>query len=169
MKTNKVPRIIKINEVDDFVISCVFNNGEYRIIDFRNLFKKWSGEDIDQLKEAEVFQKVILENGTLTWPEIRKKITLKSGRTFDVAYDLSPSVLFEESEINEEEEARLNVGPMLKKARKEAGLTQDELAAKIGTTKHYLSRIENNKSDIEVRTLRRIVEVGLGKRLAIID
>lgn len=169
MKTNKLPRIIKINSVDGFVVSCVFNNGEYRIIDFNKLFDKWRGEDIDQLKNPASFHLVTLENGTLTWPEVRKKITLKSGKTFDVAYDLSPIVLYEESERNEEAEARLNIGPMLKKARKAAGLTQDELAAKIGTTKHYLSRIENNKSDIEVKTLRRIVEVGLGKRLAIID
>ncbi|MBK6902797.1 MAG: helix-turn-helix transcriptional regulator [Saprospirales bacterium] len=55
------------------------------------------------------------------------------------------------------------IGLMIKQARKEAGLTQEELARKSGTSKHYISRIENNKSDIELLTLIKIVEAGLGK------
>ncbi|MEM9526421.1 MAG: helix-turn-helix transcriptional regulator [Bacteroidota bacterium] len=166
---NKLPRIIKIYGVDNFVIKCVFNNGEYRFVDFNHLFEKWKGDDMEVLKDEEVFLGVELENGTLTWPNVRREMTLKSGKTFNVVYDISPAVLFEESELDVEVEEMLNIGLMLKRARKEAGLTQDQLANKIGTTKHYLSRIENNKSDIEVRTLRRIVEVGLNKRLAIVD
>jgi len=169
MKMSKPLRIIQLNKVEGFVVFCVFNTGEYRIIDFNLLFKKRKGKDVDQLKDIDTFQKVVLENGTLTWPVIRKKIVLKSGRTFDVPYDLSPAVLYEESYADEKTEAHLNIGLMLKKARKAAGLTQEEVANTTGTTKHYLSRIENNKSDIEVRTLRRIVEVGLGKRLVIVD
>lgn len=55
---------------------------------------------------------------------------------------------------------------MIKQARKELGLTQQELAEKSGTSKHYISRIENEKSGIELMTLKKIVE-GLGKRLQI--
>ena len=36
-----------------------------------------------------------------------------------------------------------------------------------GTTRYYISRIENERSDIEVATLRKIVEIGLGKHLEI--
>jgi transcriptional regulator with XRE-family HTH domain len=46
-----------------------------------------------------------------------------------------------------------------------SGLTQQELALKSGTTRNYISRIENDRSDIEIATLRRIVETGLGKHL----
>ncbi len=46
-------------------------------------------------------------------------------------------------------------------------MTQSELALKSGTSKHYISRLENNKSDIELLTLKKIVEAGLGKKLVI--
>ncbi|PHN07237.1 hypothetical protein CRP01_07890 [Flavilitoribacter nigricans DSM 23189 = NBRC 102662] len=56
---------------------------------------------------------------------------------------------------------------MIKQARKEEGLTQQELAERSGTSKHYISRIENNKSDIEMLTLKKIVEAGLGRKLRV--
>jgi transcriptional regulator with XRE-family HTH domain len=54
------------------------------------------------------------------------------------------------------------IGDLLKEARKKANITQTELALKVGTTKHYTSRIENGHSDIQVGTLVRIVELGFG-------
>ncbi len=51
----------------------------------------------------------------------------------------------------------------LKEERLKAGLTQEQLAAKIGTKKTYISRIENGKADVQLSTLFRIFE-GLGKR-----
>ena len=48
----------------------------------------------------------------------------------------------------------------------EAGLTQEQLAAKIGTKKTYISRIENGKADVQLSTLFRIFE-GLGKRVSL--
>ncbi|WP_410518121.1 helix-turn-helix domain-containing protein [Bacteroides stercorirosoris] len=47
-----------------------------------------------------------------------------------------------------------------------AGLTQEQLAAKIGTKKTYISRIENGKADVQLSTLFRIFE-GLGKRVSL--
>lgn len=40
-------------------------------------------------------------------------------------------------------------------------MTQEELALKVGTTKNYISRIENNASDIRLSTLMRIIRDGL--------
>lgn len=57
------------------------------------------------------------------------------------------------------------VGAMVKDARKEADLTQEELAEKTGTKKSYISRLENGKIDIQISTLFKIFEEGLGKRL----
>jgi transcriptional regulator with XRE-family HTH domain len=59
------------------------------------------------------------------------------------------------------------LGVMLKEARKEAKLTQEELAIKTGTKKSYISRIETGKSDIQLSTFYRLIEVGLGKSLNI--
>jgi HTH-type transcriptional regulator / antitoxin HipB len=57
------------------------------------------------------------------------------------------------------------IGEILKDARKEANMTQEELASKTGTRKSFISRIENGHSDIQLSTLYRIVEIGFGKRV----
>ena len=54
----------------------------------------------------------------------------------------------------------------LKEERRRAGLTQQQLAERIGTKKTYISRLENGKADIQLSTLYRIFE-GLGKRVAL--
>lgn|SRR5688572_11689429 len=57
------------------------------------------------------------------------------------------------------------LGVMLQELRKEKGLTQEALAEKCGTTKNYISRIENDASDIRLSTLMRIIQEGLGAHL----
>ncbi|MFT6338309.1 MAG: HTH-type transcriptional regulator/antitoxin HipB [Gammaproteobacteria bacterium] len=61
----------------------------------------------------------------------------------------------------------LRLGAMLQEARKEAEMTQEQLAEKTGTKKSYISRIETGKSDIQLSTFYRLIEVGLGKSLNI--
>jgi transcriptional regulator with XRE-family HTH domain len=56
---------------------------------------------------------------------------------------------------------------MLQEARKEAKLTQENLAKRTGTKKSYISRIENGKSDIQLSTFYKLIEFGLGKSLNI--
>lgn len=57
------------------------------------------------------------------------------------------------------------IGVLIQEARKERKLTQQELADKVGTTKSYISRVENNASDIRLSTLMRIIREGLGGNL----
>jgi DNA-binding Xre family transcriptional regulator len=57
------------------------------------------------------------------------------------------------------------IGVLLHQARLEKGLTQEELAAKVGTTKSYISKIENNIKEVRLSTLQKIVELGLGGQL----
>ena len=59
------------------------------------------------------------------------------------------------------------LGVMLKEARTQAKITQEELADKTGTKKSYISRIERGKSDIQISTYHRLIEIGLGKNLNI--
>ncbi|WP_367277984.1 helix-turn-helix domain-containing protein [Flavobacterium sp.] len=54
---------------------------------------------------------------------------------------------------------------MIHEARIEKGLTQEELAIRSGTTKSYISRIENNVKEVRFSTLQKIVELGLGGKL----
>ena len=65
----------------------------------------------------------------------------------------------------EEEFENFKIGVLIQEARKQQNLTQEELAIKCGTTKNYISRIENNASDIRLSTLMRIIREGLGGHL----
>lgn len=57
------------------------------------------------------------------------------------------------------------IGFLVLQARLEKGLTQEELADKVGTTKSYISKIENNIKEVRFSTLKRIVELGLDGKL----
>lgn len=70
-----------------------------------------------------------------------------------------------ELEKYEEGFEAFKLGALLQGLRKEQGLTQEQLAVKCGTTKTYISRIENNASDIRLSTLMRIIHEGLGGHL----
>lgn len=54
------------------------------------------------------------------------------------------------------------IGALLHEARVKKGLTQEQLAEKVGTTKSYISKIENNIKEVRLSTLKKIVELGLG-------
>ncbi|MDO9613764.1 MAG: helix-turn-helix transcriptional regulator [Bacteroidota bacterium] len=72
------------------------------------------------------------------------------------------------SSTRDEYEAKANyfvISEMLKEARKEARITQKQLADRIGTKKSYISRLENGKADIQVSTLYKIFETGLGRKI----
>jgi ribosome-binding protein aMBF1 (putative translation factor) len=57
------------------------------------------------------------------------------------------------------------IGALIHEARLEKGLTQEELAEKCGTTKSYISRIENNIKEVRLSTLQKIIELGFGGHL----
>jgi DNA-binding XRE family transcriptional regulator len=57
------------------------------------------------------------------------------------------------------------LGALLLEARKEKGLTQAQLAEKAGTTKSYISKIENNVKEVRLSTLQKIIERGLDGQL----
>ena len=57
------------------------------------------------------------------------------------------------------------IGEIIREARKEAKMTQEQLAERTGTKKSFISRIENGRSDIQLSTLYKLMEIGLGKRV----
>lgn len=65
----------------------------------------------------------------------------------------------------QEEFETFKIGVLIQEARKKRKLTQQQLAERVGTTKNYISRIENNASDIRLSTLMRIIREGLGGNL----
>lgn len=56
-------------------------------------------------------------------------------------------------------------GVLIQEARLEKGLTQEQLAEKCGTNRAYISKVENNIKDVNLSTLQKIIEVGLGGHL----
>ena len=60
------------------------------------------------------------------------------------------------------------IGALIHDARLEKGLTQEELADKVGTTKSYISKIENNIKEVRISTLQKIIELGFGGRLQLL-
>ncbi len=162
----KIPRIIKIEKVNEFNIQCMFNNGESRLLDFKKIFTDWniSEDDIEyKLLDLKEFKKVELRNFTLSWPNAGLEIENENGEIEKYPYEIGPDILFNLStEINSE---KTQFGLLIKTARLNAGMTQEQLAMRSGTTRFYISRVENNKTDVELSTFRKIIEAGLGKSL----
>jgi len=70
-----------------------------------------------------------------------------------------------EREEWEQQFEAFRLGVLLEQARTKLGMTQEELADRCGTNKSYISRIENNSSDIRLSTLMKIIQQGLGGHL----
>ena len=94
--------------------------------------------------------------------------TIKDAKAFDELLDIkygNPGTpKRDEFEIKAK---ALVVGEMIKNARKEAHLTQEELARRTGTKKSYISRVENGKISIQVSTLFKIFEEGLIRKIGL--
>lgn len=57
------------------------------------------------------------------------------------------------------------IGSLIHDTRLELGMTQEQLAEKVGTTKSYISKIENDLKEARISTLQKIVELGFGGKL----
>jgi DNA-binding XRE family transcriptional regulator len=87
-------------------------------------------------------------------------------KTFEEHLDEQYGKVGTENRTNFEIKAKaFAIGEILREARKEANMTQEELARKTGTRKSFISRIENGHSDIQLSTLYRLVEIGFGKKV----
>ena len=92
----------------------------------------------------------------------------KGIKTFDKLIEIEHGKIGTDSRNKYEESAQMFiVSEMLKEARKEAKMTQEQLAEKAGTKKSYISRIENARGDIQLSTLIRIFEKGLNKKIGL--
>ncbi len=60
---------------------------------------------------------------------------------------------------------RVKIGALIQDTRLEMGMTQEQLAKKAGTTKSYISKIENDIKEARISTLQKIIELGFGGRL----
>jgi ribosome-binding protein aMBF1 (putative translation factor) len=59
------------------------------------------------------------------------------------------------------------IGELIREERRLASMTQEQLAEKTGTKKSFISRIENGHSDIQLSTLYKLLELGLGRKVSL--
>lgn len=96
-----------------------------------------------------------------------KKEAIMNAGTFEELIDAEyGAVGTPEREQFEAEANAFCLAATLKEERLKAGLTQEQLAERIGTKKTYISRLENGKADVQLGTLFRIFE-GLGRRVSL--
>ena len=100
---------------------------------------------------------------------MNKKEAIRNAKNFDEILDVQYGKIGTKKRDEFELKAQYFViSEILKEARREAELTQQQLAEKVGTKKSYISRLENGKCDIQLSTLYRIFEEGLGRKVSLI-
>lgn len=100
---------------------------------------------------------------------MNKKEAIRNAKNFDEILDVQYGKIGTKKRDEFELKAQYFViSEILKEARREAKMTQQQLAEKVGTKKSYISRLENGKCDIQLSTLYRIFEEGLGRKISLI-
>lgn len=167
----QVNRILKITNIHFPKISFITNSGKHKILDLKNHFKKLDFKKDDFgyeiIANRKLFNEVILLNNAFTWQDVIKEIPLPNGEIFKSYFQLDPILSIENSINDDSFSDKLNLGKQLKDLRKSQKLSQEELGERIGSNKQYISKLENNKTDPEFKTLRKIFEVGLNKNVFI--
>ena len=168
---SRILRILKINKIEFPRIDAVFSNGEHRLINIEKIFQqagiKESDFGFELVHNEDLFNSVELINGALSWRKITKKIRLPSGSVKNLSFDLDPVTVYNNSQLDPSRKDSYRVGQTIKKLRSKLKLSQDTLAQAIGSNKQYVSRIENDRSDIEFKTLNRIFEMGFDKKVCL--
>ncbi len=100
---------------------------------------------------------------------MKKNEAIRNSKSFDELLDIDYGKIGKKKRDEFETKAQYFViSEILKDARLNANLTQEQLAEKVGTKKSYISRLENGKCDIQLSTLYRIFEDGLGKKISLL-
>jgi ribosome-binding protein aMBF1 (putative translation factor) len=90
---------------------------------------------------------------TKSWKEIKDNVYGKKGT--------------ERRDALERDFESFKIGLLLREEREEKNLTQEQLAELIDKKRTYISRVENNGSNLTLKTLYEIVEKGLGGKVTI--
>jgi|GEM_PF-1118857 len=167
----RIPRIAGIYKIDFPTIGCIFTSGEYRIIDLKALFQKLKlgngqfGHEL--LTNIDLFNSVAVNNNTLSWKDLTLKVEIPNGEFENLPFEMDPISVYNFSIPDASKENQYKIGRAIKNLRLKLNLSQSEIAQQIGSNKQYISRIENDKSDLEFNTLKRIFELGFNHKLFI--
>ena len=100
---------------------------------------------------------------------MNKDEKIRKAKNFEALLNIEYGIIGDEKRDDFEKKAQyFIISETLKDARLEAKMTQEQLAIKVGTKKSYISRLENGKCDIQLSTLYKIFESGLGKKINLV-
>lgn len=160
----QLPRLASVEVRDTDNLLVTFQSAERRLLDLSSA-EQALGEALPRGPVR------INEFGALEWPDAPLRLETVGAliEFIDVpesTYSLGADTVRMLS-IPLEPDFREVLGRRIRKLRKELGLSQSDVAHRIGTKRTYISHIENGHSDLEIQSLKRIVEVGLGRELEI--
>ena len=95
----KDPQVSSIEEVDDYNIVVLFDNGEYRKIDFKGLFDGSKKFHKQLLEDHETFLTVEVAEGTLAWKSLGHWTEDLDGNRVFHYFDIDPGLLYEHSTL----------------------------------------------------------------------
>ncbi|MFD2148685.1 type II toxin-antitoxin system RelE/ParE family toxin [Mucilaginibacter antarcticus] len=131
---------------DIFRIFCFFDQGQLIVLTngFQKKTQKTPKQEIERaLKIKEEYGNE--KSNVMTLAEFKDKTYGKPGTArrdqLDAGYET------------------FKIGAMIHEARIEKGLTQEELAEKVGTTKSYISKLENNIKEVRFSTLKKSLKM----------
>jgi len=159
---NIIPQIVDIVSIKDYTVVCCFNNGEYRIVDFKKIIENPQSEYDKKLVDLDIFSSVYISDGNLAFKKLKISFILNKKRKFSY-YSIGGDTLYNESTNTRIE---LPIGTKIKHLRLRNNLTQEELAIRIKTSKSSLSTIERNKHYPDIKTLEKIANC-FGKKVNI--
>lgn len=162
--------IIEIIAVEPYRIISRWSNGEIRQNDYANELGQWRQSQnplYRQLADWTLFQRVTLNDGVLSWPTIRVTFDLGAGERNE-PLEFDPITTYEQGQpLLNMVLLDTGVGEAIQKARRQANLTQEDLARRIGSTKQYVSKVERNVVKPQADTLQRMA-AALGKRVVLL-
>ena len=160
-RTNGLYEIRIAYQSNIYRIFCCFDKGRLVVL-FNGFQKKTQKTPKNELEKALILMNEYFQKKTFNMKDN------KNIKTFDQLIEVEHGKLGTESRNNYEEKSQMFIiSEMLKDARKEAKITQEQLAERTGTKKSYISKIENGKGNIQLSTLIRIFELGLNKRIGL--
>lgn len=173
MPSQHLPRPVKLFHVEPFRIVALWSTGEKRVTDFstQSLVRWRQHPDLQQLTNPSIFCQVELQHGQLTWPRVLIDYS-------DVAFGdmplkqplaLDSDQVYAESQPLDQFDPKPRIARLLKQQRLKAGLSQAQLAQRVGLPKSYISKLERGLSDVQFGTLEWILEAGFDKHLGVVE
>ena len=90
----RIPRIAGIYKIEFPTIGCIFTNGEYRIINLKELFHNLKVDEgqfgYELLTNIDLFNSIEVKNNTLSWNNLSLNVELPSGGFKNLPFEMDP-------------------------------------------------------------------------------